>query len=72
MGEQQGEPLGGGEELEVAFQRGVEFGAVEDHARFRVIGHLLEREGRADHVPGQLLAALGVAGPDPDLVVDRE
>ena len=50
----------------------MEFGAVEDHARFRVVGHLLEREGRADPVTGQLLAALGVAGPDPDRVVDRE
>jgi len=50
----------------------MEFGTVEDHAGVAVVGHLLEREGRADPVTGQLLAALGVAGPDPDRVVDRE
>jgi len=34
VGEQQGEPLGGGQELKIAFQRGMEFGAVEDQNSF--------------------------------------
>ena len=70
MGEQLGGPLGRRQALEVAFQRRVECGEVEDPAGVAITGHLRQREGRADMQAGELLAALGVAGLHPDLIVD--
>ena len=60
VGEQQFQPLRGGQELEVAFQGGVEFGAVDDHARIVVIGHLLQGEGCSDHIAGEAFSAFGI------------
>ena len=68
MGEQQFEPLGGGQELEVALEGGVEFGTIDDHTGPVVIGHFLQGEGCADHIAGELLSAFGIVGVHPDLV----
>ena len=38
-----------------AFQSGVRFGAVDDHAGLLVVAHLLERERAANHVTGEPL-----------------
>ena len=50
----------------------MEFGTVDDRSSAIVVGHFLQGEGGADHVPGELFAALGVTGIGPDLIVDGE
>ena len=59
-------------ELVVAFQGGVQPGAVNDHARLLVVAHLLEGERTADHVASKALLAIGIVGFAADPVVHRE
>ncbi len=47
-------------------------GAVHDHAGRGVVAHLLEREGSAYHVPGELLSPLRVGSLHTFTVVHRE
>jgi hypothetical protein len=56
----------GRHELVVAFQCGVRFGAIDNHAGVRCIAHLLERERVADHVAAEPLPALGIVGHGDD------
>jgi len=60
------------ETSKVPLERGVLLGPIHDHARPLLVLGLLQRERRPDHVPGQLLAPLGIAGLDTHLVVHRE
>ena len=64
------QPLGARHHLEVALQPQVHLGAVDDGARFRVVGHLLQGHGRAQHGAGELLSRLRVLRIHPHLVVD--
>ena len=68
----QEQPLQCRHELVVAFQRGVQFGAVDDHAGLLIKAHLLERERAADHVASEALAAFGIGGLGTDAIVYRE
>lgn len=47
----------------------MQFGAVDDHARFTVIAHLVECKRAADHVTGETLTAIGIGGFSADAVV---
>ena len=46
--------------------------AVDDHACLRVIGHLLQRQRRAQHVLRKFLAALHILGAHAHAVVHRK
>jgi len=50
----------------------VELGPIHDHSLLGLVLSLVQREGCADHVAGQLLAPVAVARLDPHLVVHRE
>jgi len=69
---QQLQPLGAGHDLEVALQAQVHVRAVDHRSRLRVIGHLLKRHRRAQHVSGELASTLGIALAYPHLVVRRK
>ncbi|MEJ2247761.1 MAG: hypothetical protein P8Y80_17065 [Acidobacteriota bacterium] len=66
------QPLERRHQLVVAFQGGVQLGAVDDHGGLLVVAHLLEGEGTANHVAGETLPAFGVGGFAADAVVHRE
>ena len=55
-----GEEVGGGEDFEVAFGFPVGAGTVDDGGAFFFPGDLLEREGGAQQVFGELAAAIDV------------
>jgi hypothetical protein len=50
----------------------VQFGAIDDHAGFTVVAHLVERKGAADHVAGEVLATFGAGGLGADAIVNRK
>ncbi len=56
-------------ELVVAFKRGVQFGAIDDHAGLLIIAHLVECKRAANHVAGHALASFGIGGLAADAVV---
>jgi hypothetical protein len=60
------------ETSKVALEPRVLLGPIHDHPLPRLVLGLLQRERRPDHVAGQLLASLGIAGLDTHLVVHRE
>jgi len=59
-------------ELVVTFQRGMEFGAIDDHVGFGVVAHLLEGKRTADHVAGEALAAFGIVSFAADAIMYGE
>jgi len=66
------QPLGARHDLEVALEAGVHLRAVDNRAAAGVVGHLLQRHRRPEHVAGELLSALGVIARHAHPVVHRE
>ena len=60
------------ETSKVSLQGSVQLGPIHDHPLLGLILGLLQREGRPDHVAGQLLAPVAVTGLDTHLVVHGE
>ena len=50
----------------------MQFGAIDDHARFTVIAQFVECKRTADHVAGEPLTSFGIGGLAADAVVHRE
>ena len=46
--------------------------AIDHHALLRLVLHLLKRKRIADHIAGQLAAALRIVGTNTDCVINRK
>ena len=58
--------------MRVPLEAEVHFGAADDGTHLSVVGYLCKEHRRAQHVPGEILSALGILGCDAHPVVRGE
>ncbi len=54
------------------FCRSADRRPIDHHALLRLVLHLLKRKRIADHIAGQLAAALRIVGTNTDCVINRK